>query len=80
MAVSFLAETNRSATLRRSIESLVLDSERFAPGAKLPIAGVAFNTSSLVILPSLPVPEIESAVNPFSFMIFAAAGEGVPVA
>jgi hypothetical protein len=53
MAVS-LAATKRSATLRRNIDNFVLRST--ASSCRVPIDGVAFTASSLVILPSLPVP------------------------
>ena len=41
MAVSFLAETNLSATLRRSIDNFVLSEPRFPP-VGVPIDGTAF--------------------------------------
>ena len=42
--------------------------------------GKAFNASSFVILPPLPVPETLDTEIFFSLNIFAAAGEGVPEA
>ena len=79
MAVSFLAETKRSATLRRSIESFDLDSPLLPP-VGVPMEGTAFTASSLVILPSFPEPCTWAASIPFSASIFLAAGLAVPVA
>ena len=45
-----------------------------------PIDGTAFTASSLVILPSFPVPFIAEVAIPFSDKTFLAAGEAVPVA
>src|SRR5690606_19311995 len=79
MAVVFLASTKRSATLRRNIDILVLV-EPLLPPVGVPIDGTAFIASSLVTLPSFPVPEIAEAWIPFSAKIFLAAGLAVPVA
>ena len=79
MAVSFLAATNLSATLRRNIDNLVRSAPRLPP-VGVPMAGVAFTASSLVILPSLPVPTMSEGWMFFSSNIFLAAGEGAPEA
>ena len=79
MAVSFLAATNLSATLRRNIDNLVRSAPRLPP-VGVPMAGVAFTASSLVILPSLPVPTMSEGCMFFSSNIFLAAGEGAPEA
>ena len=79
MAVSFLAETNLSATLRRNMDSFERSEPRLPP-VGVPIEGTAFTASSLVILPSLPVPVIEAGAIFFSSNIFRAAGEGMPEA
>ena len=57
MAVSFFAATNLSATFLRNIDNLERSLPRFPP-VGVPIDGVAFTASSLVILPPLPVPVI----------------------
>ena len=77
IAVSFLAETNRSATFLRSIDNFDLVSPRLPP-VGVPIEGTAFTASSLVILPSRPEPETVFLSTPFSSKIFFAAGEGTP--
>jgi hypothetical protein len=77
IAVSFLAATKRSATLRRNIDNFVRSCPRLLLG--VPIDGTAFTASSLVILPSLPVP-VGCWSNIFSSNIFLAAGDGVPEA
>src|SRR5690606_300239 len=79
MAVVFLASTKRSATLRRSIDILVL-LEPLLPPVGVPIDGTAFTASSLVIRPSFPVPGTVLAFMPFSAKIFLAAGLAEPVA
>jgi 2-oxoglutarate dehydrogenase E2 component (dihydrolipoamide succinyltransferase) len=53
-----LAATRRSATFRRSIDNFVLSEPRLPP-VGVPIDGIAFTASSLVILPPFPVPGIE---------------------
>ena len=79
IAVSFLTVTNLSATLRRSIDNFLrLVSVNLSPF--VPIDGVAFTASSLVILPSFPVPFIIEGTMFFSANIFLAAGDAVPVA
>ena len=42
--------------------------------------GNAFNASSFVILPPLPLPETDEIRISFSLKIFEAAGDGVPLA
>ena len=79
MAVSFLAETNRSATLRRNIDNLVRSEPRVPP-VGVPIEGTAFTASSLVILPPFPVPTISVGWMFFSSNILRAAGDGACVA
>ena len=79
IAVSFLAETKRSATFLRSIDNLDRVSPLLPP-VGVPIEGTAFTASSLVIRPSRPEPETEAAETPFSSNIFFAAGEGAPEA
>src|SRR5690606_9705887 len=79
MAVVFLASTNRSATLRRSIDILLLLLPLLPP-VGVPMEGTALTASSLVTRPSLPVPETEEASMPFSARIFLAAGLAEPVA
>ncbi len=79
IAVSFLAATNLSATLRRNIDNLVRSTPRLPP-VGVPIEGTAFTASSLVILPPLPVPVTVAGAIFFSSNIFLAAGDGVPVA
>ena len=78
MAVSFLAATKRSATFRRSIDSLVRLTPRPSVSIFLPIDGTAFAASSFVIRPSLPVPVIALVSISFSAKIFLAAGLAVP--
>ena len=80
MAVSFLAATKRSATFRRSMESLVRLTPRPSMSIFLPIEGTAFIASSFVMRPSLPVPVIVPASISFSAKIFLAAGLEVPEA
>ena len=80
MAVSFLAATKRSATFRRSIDSLVRLTPRPSVSIFLPIDGTAFSASSFVIRPSLPVPVIALVSISFSAKIFLAAGLAVPEA
>ena len=75
IAVSFFAATNLSATLRRNIDNFVLSEPRFPP-VGVPIDGTAFTASSLVILPSLPVPTTSEGWMLFSSNIFLAAGDG----
>ena len=79
IAVSFLAATKRSATFLRNIESFTLSEPR-EPPVGVPIAGTAFAASSVVILPPFPVPTMSEGLMFFSFNIFLAAGDGVPVA
>src|SRR3970040_2160794 len=79
ISLSFLAATNLSATLRRNIESFERSEPRLPP-VGVPIDGVAFTASSLVILPSLPVPVTVAGPIFFSSNIFLAAGDGVPEA
>ena len=79
IAVVFLALTRRLATLRRSIDILLLDDPLFPPLGVL-ILGTAFIASSLVIRPSFPMLEIVLGSMPFSSNIFLAFGLGVPVA
>ena len=64
IAVSFFADTKRSATFRLNIESLERDSERLPPAAD-PIEGFVLTASDLVTLPSFPVPFISAASMPF---------------
>jgi hypothetical protein len=75
IAVSFLAETKRSATLRRNMDNFVLSEPR-EPPVGVPIDGTAFTASSLVILPPLPVPTMSEGSMFFSSNIFLAAGDG----
>jgi hypothetical protein len=49
------------------------------PPVGVPIDGTAFTASSLVILPSLPVPVKAGAIF-FRLIFFLAAGDGVPEA
>ncbi len=77
IALSFLAETKRSATFLRNMDSFDLVSPRLPP-VGVPIDGTALTASSLVIRPSRPDPETESLSIPFSSKIFLAAGEGTP--
>src|SRR5690606_41575642 len=79
IAVVFLASTKRSATLRRNID-ILLFVDPLLPPVGVPMEGTAFTASSLVTLPSFPVPEIAEASMPFSARIFLAAGLAVPVA
>ena len=79
MAVVFFTSTKRSATLRRNIDILLLEVPLLPP-VGVPIDGTAFTASSLVILPSFPVPETAPASIPFSAKIFLAAGLALPVA
>ena len=79
IAVSFLTETNRSATLRRNIDNF-LRLVPLLPPPIVPIEGTAFKASSFVILPSFPVPFKEEVSMFFSAKIFLAAGEADPVA
>jgi hypothetical protein len=51
-----------------------------ASSCRVPIDGTAFTASSLVILPSLPVPVTAAGAIFFSSNIFFAAGDGVPEA
>ena len=78
IAVSFLAATNRSATLRRSKDIFLRVTCRSPVG--VPIDGTAWIASSLVIRPFRPDPVIVALSIPFSSMIFFAAGEGEPEA
>ena len=81
IAVSFLAETSLSATLRRNIDNFVRSVPRLPPvGVPIEATAVAFTASSLVILPPLPVPVTEAGAIFFSSNIFLAAGDGVPAA
>ena len=75
IAVSFLAATKRSATLRRNIDNLIRSVPRLPP-VGVPIEGTAFTASSLVIRPSLPVPTMSEGWMFFSSNILRAAGEG----
>src|SRR5690606_23521421 len=77
IAVSFLADTKRSATLRRNIDNLERDSP-LVPPAGVPIDGLALTASSFVIRPSFPEPDTCEASIPFSAKIFLAAGLGLP--
>ncbi|CAI8420909.1 MAG: Uncharacterised protein [Polaribacter sejongensis] len=80
MAVSLFTATKRSATFLRNID-IFLRSVPLKPLAGcVPIEGTAFTASSLVILPSFPVPFIADVGIPFSASTFLAAGEAVPVA
>ena len=79
IAVSFLAATKRSATFLRNIESFTLSVPR-GPPVDVPIAGMAFAASSVVILPPFPVPTMSEGLMFFSSNIFLAAGDGAPVA
>ena len=87
MAVSFFTATNLLAIvfLRDDIFSLLTTLSSLtaltttALGASALAgagAGVALRASSLVILPPTPEPPTCSAVNPFSAITLAAAGEG----
>ena len=95
IAVSFLALTRRRAMVRRIRLIFRRSSSRLkAAGATFSTTGAAgageagaaggaetaFCASSFVMRPSLPVPLTAEAGMPFSFSIFAAAGEGCPVA
>ena len=80
MAVSFFADTKRSATFLLNIDNLLLEVVLSPPVVFVPIEGTALTASSLVTLPSLPVPTISDADMPFSANIFLAAGEADPVA
>ena len=80
IAVSFLADTKRSATFLLNIDNLLLVVPLAPPVEFVPMEGTAFTASSLVTLPSFPVPTISAADMPFSANIFLAAGEAVPVA
>ncbi len=79
MAVSFLAATRRSATFRRSMESLLRDSPR-SPLPGVPMEGTAFTASSFVMRPSFPDPVTVLGSMPFSSRILRAAGEATPEA
>src|SRR5690606_31905319 len=96
IAVSFLTATKRLAIVLRnelifSRRSFLEPATAGAAGAGLAAgfaaAGLAagapacaFSASSLVILPSLPVPFIVEGSIPFSLKILAAAGDAVPAA
>ena len=80
MAVSFLTDTKRCATFRRNIDSFLRSVLRSPFFGIVPIEGNAFTASSLVTLPSLPVPLIVEASIPFSANTFFAAGDADPVA
>jgi hypothetical protein len=67
MAVSFLALTNLSATLRRNIESFVRSD---AASSCRSSHRVAFTASSLVTLPSFPVPLTEVVAIFFHLKFF----------
>ena len=79
IAVSFLAATKRSATLRRNIDNLDLSEPR-EPPVGVPIEGTALAASSVVIQPPFPEPTISEGWIFFSANIFLAAGEAEPVA
>ena len=80
IAVSFLAETNRSATFLRSIESFLRVTPLSLVSTFLPIDGTAFIASSFVIRPSFPVPITSELIKFFSASIFFAAGLADPEA
>src|SRR5690606_7187637 len=79
IAVVFFASTNRSATFRRNMDILLLEDPLF-PLVGVPIDGLAFTASSLVIRPSFPVPVIFEADTFFSGNVFLAAGLAAPEA
>ena len=79
IAVSFFAETKRSATFLRSMDNFLRSLPRLAlPG--VPIEGIALTASSFVMRPSRPLPFTSFEDIPFSSRIFLAAGDGEPVA
>src|SRR5690606_17752638 len=96
IAVSFFTATKRLETVLRNEDILVRRSTRLPATAEVEVTGdvvaaagllvagtavaFAFSASSLVILPSLPVPSTEAGSTPFSLRILAAAGDAVPAA